>query len=96
MSFYEEIKKYNWQQVSEQLYRKTGADVTRALARDKLTLDDFQALVSPAAEPFLEQMAQKSRQLTQKRFGKTIQMYIPLYLSNACTNSCVYCGFNHT
>ncbi len=96
MSFYEEIKKYNWQQVSEQLYRKTGADVTRALARDKLTLDDFQALVSPAAEPFLEQMAQKSRQLTQKRFGKTIQMYIPLYLSNACTNSCVYCGFNHS
>jgi 2-iminoacetate synthase len=54
----------------------------------------FKALISPAAEPFLEEMAQKSQQITQKRFGKTIQMYIPLYLSNECENICTYCGFS--
>ena len=52
------------------------------------------ALISPAAAPRLEEMARLSRALTQKRFGKTISMYIPLYITNSCTNSCVYCGFN--
>ena len=95
MSFYNEIKKYDWEDISRKIYAKTADDVKRALGKEKLTLDDFQALVSPAAEPYLELMAQKSMQLTQKRFGKTIQMYIPLYLSNLCNNNCVYCGFNH-
>ncbi|WP_462317961.1 2-iminoacetate synthase ThiH [Marinilabilia sp.] len=95
MSFYDEIKKYNWEQVATRIYSKTADDVKRALSKDKLTLDDFQALISPAAEPYLELMARKSMQLTQKRFGKTIQFYVPIYVSNACTNSCVYCGFNH-
>lgn len=53
------------------------------------------ALISPAAEPYLERMAQLSHHYTLERFGKTISMYIPLYVSNACTNHCVYCGFNH-
>ena len=57
------------------------------------TLDDFMALVSPAA-PYLEPMAQLSRRYTQERFGKTVSMYIPMYITNSCTNSCVYCGFN--
>ena len=52
------------------------------------------ALISPAAAPFLEEMARKSQALTRERFGKTIGMYIPMYITNACTNSCVYCGFN--
>jgi 2-iminoacetate synthase len=52
------------------------------------------ALISPAAAPYLEQMALRSRELTQMRFGRTIGMYIPLYITNSCTNSCVYCGFN--
>ncbi len=95
MTFYNEIKKYNWDEVSEQIYSKTAQDVEKALAKNQIDLVDFQALISPAATPFLEQIAQKSMQLTQNRFGKTIQMYIPLYLSNACTNTCVYCGFNH-
>jgi 2-iminoacetate synthase len=56
---------------------------------------DFAALISAAAVPYLEAMAKKSRELTLRRFGKTIQLYIPLYLSNDCVNSCVYCGFNH-
>lgn len=95
MTFYDEIQKYNWGEVEKQIYAKTPKDVELALRKDKLSLSDFQALISPAAEPYLEQMAQKSQMLTRKRFGKGIQMYVPIYLSNACTNSCVYCGFNH-
>ncbi len=95
MSFYEEIQKYKWEQVGQQIYAKTEQDVLRALNKDKLDMNDFQALISPAAQPYLEHMAQKSMQMTQKRFGKTVQFYAPLYLSNACTNTCVYCGFNH-
>ncbi|MDE5961418.1 MAG: 2-iminoacetate synthase ThiH, partial [Duncaniella sp.] len=60
-----------------------------------LSVEDFMALISPAAEPFLEEMAQLSHRHTLERFGKTISMYIPMYVSNACTNHCVYCGFNH-
>lgn len=95
MTFYNEIQKYDWDRVAEQIYSKTDGDVLKALAKNQIDLNDFQALISPAAAPYLEQIAQKSMQLTQNRFGKTMQMYIPLYLSNACTNSCVYCGFNH-
>jgi 2-iminoacetate synthase len=52
------------------------------------------ALISPAAEDYLEEMAQMARQLTIQRFGKTIRLYVPLYLSNHCINNCLYCGFN--
>ena len=58
------------------------------------TLEDFKALISPAALPYLEQMAQLSHQLTQRRFGKTIQLFAPMYLSNECNNICTYCGFS--
>ena len=51
-------------------------------------------MISPAAKGFLEEMAQKSMELTQKRFGKTMQMYAPMYLSNECQNICTYCGFS--
>jgi 2-iminoacetate synthase len=95
MSFYNEIKQYNWETVREEIYSKTEEDVLRALQNPKPSLNDFQALISPAASKYLEKMAQLSRTQTQKRFGKTMQFYIPLYLSNACTNTCVYCGFNH-
>ncbi len=95
MTFYDTIQKNKWNDTQDAIYAKTTEDVRRALDKDVRNLDDFKALVSPAAEPFIEEMAQKSHQITQKRFGKTIQLYIPLYVSNACTNSCVYCGFNH-
>ncbi len=95
MSFFNLHQQYDWDTVTESILAKTAHDVRQALASKSPTLNDFQALISPAAEPFLEEMAQKSQQLTLKRFGKTIQLYIPLYLSNECTNSCVYCGFNH-
>ena len=85
---------YTWDEVKESIYSKTEADVLRALQKETHTLEDFKALISPAAMPHLEQMAQLSQQLTRKRFGKTIQMYVPLYLSNECQNICTYCGFS--
>lgn len=87
---------YDWEQSKNSIYNKTSKDVQAALGRSKATLEDLKALISPAAEPYLEQMASKSRSITQQRFGKTIQLYIPLYLSNACANSCIYCGFSHS
>ena len=93
--FYEELKKYDWDATTEAIMSKTDADVRRALISRRPDVDDFMALISPAAEPYLEQMAQLSHKLTMERFGKTISMYIPMYVSNACTNHCVYCGFNH-
>lgn len=93
-SFKAVFEQYSWDGVSEQIYAKTDFDVIHALNKSKLDLEDFKALVSPAAEPYLEQMAQRSQYLTQKRFGKTIQLYVPLYLSNECQNICTYCGFS--
>ncbi|WP_075602683.1 2-iminoacetate synthase ThiH [Saccharicrinis aurantiacus] len=94
MSFKQVHQQYNWDEVQNSILQKNSSDVERALQSAAPTLEDFKALISPAAEPYLEQMAQKSHQLTLKRFGKTMQMYIPLYLSNECANGCIYCGFN--
>ncbi len=85
---------YNWDDIKASIESKTTVDVLNALSSNKRTLEDFKALISPAAEPFIEQMAQQSHQLTKKRFGNTIQMYAPLYLSNECNNICTYCGFS--
>ncbi len=93
--FYDEIKKYDWDDTTRCIMAKTARDVEIALGKEHLDVDDFMALISPAAAPYLEQMARKSQRITQERFGKTISMYIPLYITNSCTNSCVYCGFNH-
>lgn len=92
--FSEELLKYDWDETTARIAAKTGADVERALGKKRRDIDDFMALVSPAAAPYLERMAAMSRALTQKRFGKVISMYIPMYITNSCTNSCVYCGFN--
>ena len=94
MTFSEKIKEYQWDDIRMSIYAKTTSDVERALSKPRLDLEDFKALISPAAEPYLEQMAQKSQQLTLQRFGKTQQFYIPLYLSNMCSNICTYCGFS--
>ena len=67
-SFVEIFEQYNWDTVKSSIYSKTGQDVERALASNKRSLDDFMALVSPAAAPYLEQMARLSQQLTQKTF----------------------------
>ena len=94
MSFRPIFDAHRWDEVKTGIYAKTAADVERALAAPKRTLQDFQALVSPAAAPYLERMAHLSRQLTERRFGRTMQLYVPLYLSNECQNICTYCGFS--
>lgn len=94
-SFADIFRSYNWDETKQSIYTKTSDDVLKALSNQKRTLEDFKALVSPAAAPYLEQMAQISQQLTLKRFGKVIQMYVPLYLSNECNNICTYCGFSY-
>ena len=72
----------------------TEKDVVAALQHEFCTVEDFKALLSPAAEPFLEQMAQRARSETRKHFGNTVYMFTPLYIANYCENYCVYCGFN--
>lgn len=94
MSFEHVFRQYTWDEVKASIYAKTANDVELALNKSQRDLEDFKALVSPAAAPYLEQMAQLSHQLTLQRFGKVIQMYIPMYLSNECQNICTYCGFS--
>jgi 2-iminoacetate synthase len=93
--FQDILRQYPWDDVKQRLAGISRADALAALQRERRTVDDFLALVSPAAAPLLEEMAREARRLTLERFGKTIQLYLPLYLSNHCTNFCVYCGFNH-
>lgn len=95
MSFTELFDRYQWDNVKASILSKTKMDVEAALHKtSKRTLEDFKALISPAAAPYLEQMALLSRKLTLKRFGKTMQLFIPMYLSNECSNICTYCGFS--
>lgn len=89
------IDNYKWEDIREAVYFKTNADVEQALHTTRPGIHDFMALVSPAAQGYLEPMAQLSRRYTQQRFGKTVQFYVPLYLTNSCINHCIYCGFNH-
>jgi len=72
----------------------TPKDVRAALEHESCSTEDFKALLSPAAEPFLEQMAQRARSETGKHFGNTVYLFTPLYIANYCENYCVYCGFN--
>lgn len=74
--------------------RYTARDVRAALEHEICTVEDFKALLSPAAEPFLEEMAQRARAETGKHFGNTVYLFTPLYIANYCENYCVYCGFN--
>ena len=94
------IGQWNWDETIRAIDATTPADVERtlAVAADncrRLTVEEFMTLISPAAEAYLEDMAVLSRRFTLEKFGRTISMYIPMYVSNACANACVYCGFNH-
>ena len=82
-----EMKAYDYVQY-------TARDVRAALDHETCSIEDFKALLSPAAEPFLEEMAQKARLETSKHFGNTVYLFTPLYIANYCENYCVYCGFN--
>lgn len=85
--------KTDWAEVQSSIYAKTSQDVERALKKTKRSIEDFKALISPAAIDYVTPMANIAYHLTRQRFGKTMRMYIPLYLSNLCTNHCTYCGF---
>jgi 2-iminoacetate synthase len=83
----------NLAELEARLASTTGEHVERALAHESLDTCDIAALLSPAAAPFLEAMASKAQALTRQRFGRIMQLYAPLYLSNECVNRCRYCGF---
>ena len=72
----------------------TAADVERALSNESCSIEDFKALLSPAAAPYLEQMARKAEEITKNHFGNTVYIFTPLYIANYCQNYCIYCGFN--
>lgn len=92
--FRERFDQYDWEAVKASIYAKTAADVEQALRPAVPGLEDFKALISPAAAPYLETMARQSQSRTRQRFGKTVQLYVPLYLSNECQNICSYCAFS--
>lgn len=96
MSFLETWRRHDFGQVARRIATRTRADVERALGRSRgsVDMDDLAALLSPAAAPYLEQMAQAAHRLTVERFGRTMRLFAPLYLSNACANVCTYCGFS--
>ena len=92
--FSEFVENVDWQSVTRSHEEKTEQDVLRALGKNKLNMDDFTALISPAAEPYLLEMVDKSEKLTLQRFGNILSLFAPLYLSNTCANECTYCGFS--
>lgn len=94
MDFFSYLRSLSWEKIHRKIQDKTPTDVEIALNKETITPEDLMSLLSPAATTYLSAMAEKSAYLTRKRFGKTIQLYIPLYLSNYCENHCSYCGFN--
>ena len=95
MSFYQEIENLQWEKLKTAIYNTTAHDVERVLNKqEKLNKHDFMHLVSPVAQNYLEQMASKSMRITKERFGNTMQLFAPMYLSNECQNICTYCGFS--
>jgi len=91
--FHNHWQQLNWDDLSLRINRKTACDVEQALSADKLTRENFMALISPAAA-YLEPLAQSAQQLTGQRFGHVVSFYVQLYLSNLCANDCTYCGFS--
>jgi 2-iminoacetate synthase len=94
MSFLDEFGKCDHPRVLDQILGKKERDVEAALHAERPSIEDFQALISPAAEKYLEPLAERSHRITRQRFGNNIQMYVPMYISNECNNGCVYCGFS--
>jgi len=94
MTFLEIFNTYDRAELAQRIAACRADDVERALTAEHLRSADLMALLSPAAKDYLEPMAQKAHRLTQQRFGKTIQLFLPLYVSNECSNGCLYCGFN--
>lgn len=98
MSFVSQWQQLDWDHLRLSVNGHSTGEVEQALASASrgqgLSVGEFEALISPAAAPYLEQMAQLSQRLTRQRFGNTMGLYLPLYLSNLCANDCDYCGFS--
>ncbi|MBP3298116.1 MAG: 2-iminoacetate synthase ThiH [Muribaculaceae bacterium] len=98
--FADVIDNYDWDETVAAINNMSDTDVRKALSHaasgaTQLSVEEFMALISPAADRYLDTMAALAHKVTLERFGRTMSMYIPMYVSNACTNKCVYCGFNH-
>ncbi|MFH1429813.1 MAG: 2-iminoacetate synthase ThiH [Candidatus Margulisiibacteriota bacterium] len=96
MLFDQQLQNLNISLIEQQTSVTTDIDIETLLAKDSISYEEFLLLLSPAAACHLEPMAIKARQLTAQHFGRTIQLYVPVYLSNECHNQCLYCGFNHS
>ncbi len=94
MSFYDVIKEYPYEYVYDLIYNADEKLIEKAIYKDKLSEKDLGTLLSPKAEKYLDKMAEISYDITRERFGKTMRIYAPIYLSNYCINNCIYCGFN--
>lgn len=98
MTFYDEVQKYDWEEIRAAIYATTDEQASQAISKResgaRLEMSDFMALISPAGEKYLERIAAQSASITRRRFGYTMQIYTPLYLANYCSNGCVYCGFS--
>ncbi|HNX19264.1 MAG TPA: 2-iminoacetate synthase ThiH [Acidobacteriota bacterium] len=93
MGFREELERIGGDRLRARIAAATTRDVERALAKDRPDEEDVPALVSRAADPFLEELARRSAATTRRRFGRAMTLYAPLYVANSCVNRCVYCGF---
>jgi 2-iminoacetate synthase len=93
MTFYDRILTLGKCPLTETFTTTTSADVERVLASPHISPEGFLFLLSPTAQGYLESMARRAHALTVQHFGKVILLYTPLYLSNYCTNFCLYCGF---
>ncbi|PKM82164.1 MAG: 2-iminoacetate synthase ThiH [Firmicutes bacterium HGW-Firmicutes-14] len=94
MEFYDLYRKQLGHDLDSFLAGITPGEVSDIINKNRITETGFLALLSPAGQKMLEPMARKAHGLTVKNFGKVIQLYTPMYLSNHCTNECAYCGFN--
>jgi len=94
MTFDKEIEQNTWDNIARRISEKTPEDVRSALSQGTMDIEKFISLVSPAADDSIEEIAQRAQLITEQRFGRTIGLYAPMYLSNSCSNSCLYCSFN--
>ena len=93
-TFTEFWKAQDREQREKDVAAMTARDVSDALNKEVLSPRDFRALLSPAAAPYLEAMARRAHELTARYFGRAVNLFTPLYISDVCTNHCRYCGFN--
>jgi len=92
--FYDELKRLEKIDMNEYFKKVTDEDIKKSIRKEKLTQNDFLNLLSPTAKKHIKKMAIKADKITNQYFGKAIQLYLPMYLSNYCENRCLYCGFN--